>query len=181
MGHPRRYAKKMKLHKKLKFVVIAILLMSIVASVGLRRDHRHPNQHMNRYWAVRSIDVWTFFGYEIYAKNHLAVYDMNGRTITDLPEPINRPELQIRRFGEIVEGDRQFNLGEDNYDKDGCVDYIYWVLGTSSDADHRIEATPVFRRSLSLYPLTTQLRDALISDPSKNVRSRMKAMLAHSH
>jgi hypothetical protein len=97
---------------------------------GIQRDRRNPNQHVNQYWAVRQFDAWRFFGREIYARNELAVYDMTGRATAGLPEPLNTRTVQIRRFGKIVQGDSQFNLGEDGYQKDQCIGYIEGVLET---------------------------------------------------
>ncbi|MDP0491184.1 MAG: hypothetical protein Q7Q71_09075 [Verrucomicrobiota bacterium JB023] len=162
------------------FFALTILLL-IVATLGLRHEERRPNQHINQYWAVRSLSIWTFFGAEVYSQNKLAVYDMKGRTTKSLPEPISELEKQTRRFGKTVEGSSQFNLGEADYDRDGCIDYIYWALASSADPVHRMEATSVFQRALDRYPLTSGLEGALISDSDESVRKRMKSILARTH
>ena len=171
----------MKTRKTLKRISVLALFVVVVSLIGVRHEKRNPNQHINQYWAVRSLSVWTFFGTEVYASNELAVYDMTGRTTKDLPEPIGEIDIQTRRFGEVVGGNSQFNLGEENYNRDACIDFIYWVLGSSADPFHRMEATSVFRRELTDYPLTSQLRDTLASDPDEAVRGRMQTILAHAH
>jgi len=171
----------MKTRKSFKTIAILVILLLGVAVLGVRREERRPNQHMNQYWAVRSLSIWTFFGAEVYAKNELAVYDMSGKTTKNLPAPIGQVEVQVRRFGKTIEGGSQYNLGEENYDRDGCSDYIYWSLGSSSAASHRLEATAVFDRALKSYPLTSKLKNSLVLDPSGAVKSRMQTILAHSH
>jgi hypothetical protein len=68
---------------------------------------------------------------EICANNRLAVYDMTDRDTNNLPRPLNKPSVQVRRFGKIIEGDGQFNLGEDNYQRDECLAYIRDTLRDS--------------------------------------------------
>lgn len=53
---------------------------------------------------------------------------MTGRTTDHLPEPLNEPSEQIRHFGKIVNGDRQFALGETDYERDDCINYIRAAL-----------------------------------------------------
>ena len=170
----------MKIRNPFRIIAALVVLLAAVALLGVRHEERRPNQHLNQYWAVRSLNIWTFFGAEAYARNELAVYDMNGTTTKNLPKPIGQVDVQVRRFGKITEGDGQYNLGEDNYDDEGCRDYIYWVLGSSSDITHRLEATSVFRRDLDQYPLTSKLKHSLLSDPSEEVNARMQAILAHT-
>jgi len=85
----------MKHRKRYKIIVITTLLIAAILFLGMRRDHRKPNQQMNQYWAVRSLDVWTFYRFEIYAKNQLAVYDMTRRTTKELPNPLPRFESEF--------------------------------------------------------------------------------------
>src|ERR1700720_3745458 len=105
------------MNKKFTITFGCVIAFCLIALLGVRRDHRHPNQHLGRYWAVRELDAWSFFGVEIYARCKIAVYDMNDRTTDNLPAAINAPSVQIRRFGQIVRGDRQFNLGELSYQR----------------------------------------------------------------
>jgi hypothetical protein len=102
--------------------------LGLVVALGVKHDRRNPNQHWDQYWAVRELDVWSVFGFEIYARDRLAVYDMTGRTTRNLPKPINAPSVQVRRFGTLVQGDQQLNLGEDNYQQDECIAYIRETL-----------------------------------------------------
>lgn len=73
--------------RKAVFAIVVLGMLVAIVATSLRRDRRSPNQHWDQYWAVRQLDVWRLFGYELYAKNYLAVYDMTGRTTQDLPEP----------------------------------------------------------------------------------------------
>jgi hypothetical protein len=168
-------------NRNIKVAVCITALLVVIVFIGLNHEERRPSQHANQYWAVRTLSVWSFFGTEIYASNELAVYDMTDRTTRNLRRPINTPVIQIRRFGKIVEGDNQFNLGENAYDRDGCLDYIYWTLGSSSDVSHRIAATTIFYGSAERYPLASTLMDKLIDDPCEAVRSKAHSILVKQH
>lgn len=162
-------------------VLLPALISFAVALLGVRHETRSPNQHINQYWAVRTLSIWTLFGAEVYSHNQLGVYDMSGRTSADLPKPIGTIDSQTRWMGKITQGTDQFNLGEDHYRDKACVDYIYSVLGSSTDPSHRLVATSIFLGPTANYPLTSQLRDALTSDPDETVRARMRMILDHEH
>ncbi len=111
-----------------RVIMVGLVGIGLCVAVGLKHDRRNPNQHWNQYWAVRELDVWSVFGWEIYARNRLAVYDMTNRTTDDLPHPLNSPSLQVRRFGTITQGDQQFGLGENDYQREKCITFIRETL-----------------------------------------------------
>lgn len=111
--------------KKVFRIFLAVtILLGVIPALGVEHKQGMASQHLNQYWAVREINTWFLFGVEIYANNRLAVYDMMDRTRDDLPPSINGPSVQVRRFGNIIKGDDQFNLGEDHYKEDRCLAYI---------------------------------------------------------
>lgn len=158
--------------KKPVLVVLgSFAILACVSLMGIRHDLRNPNQHWNQYWAVRELNVWSFFGQELYASNRLAVYDMSGTTTSNLPQPINTPAIQVRRFGKTVEGDSQFNLGEDDYRQDECIDYIIGTLAVSKEPKHRFEAARNLYSRKGHFPSLDKAQDKLLSDSNEDVRT----------
>jgi len=170
---------------KRKKIIVALALFLIglttIVTIGLTQDKRSPLQKINQYYAIRNLNTWSFYGFELYSSSTIAVYDMKGRTKDDLPKPIGEQKQQVRKFGLIVEGEDHFNLGEDDYDDDRCIDYIYWTLGNSANPEHRIVATSIFQRDLKYYPVTSLLKDKLLEDSDERIRLKMKSVIEHDH
>ena len=119
---------------KKKALITSVFLILILA-LGIQRDKRSPSQKMNQFSMVRHLDIWSFYGHELYAKNTIAIYDMSGRNRYDFPEPLNTPQTQIRKFGEVVQGGHQYNLGENNYLDDDCKDFMISFLNSKNLMD----------------------------------------------
>lgn len=169
----------MKPRKIILTTCVVVVTLVVITAIGFEKDHRSPRQNLNQYQAIRELTSYKIFGYELHSSSSLAVYDMSGRQQDDLPDPIGSVTYQVRKFGEVVEGDDQFCLGEGNYDQDGCMDYIYWTLASSPTPQHRLDSLTVFYRDLEGYPLSASLKEDLLDDEIEEVKNTMRRILGH--
>lgn len=156
-------------------VLIAPGLVVLVLVLGLRQEQRRPTQRFDRYTAVRALDIWRFFGREVYASNRLSVC-LDGDE--DRPDRHQALRIESGWFGERhSDQGGQFGLGEDDYDREGCIGYLLSSLLKSEDPADRIVAINSLWRP-EKYPGQREEVEALVDDPEPQVRAAARSRLA---